>query len=420
MRHRFTHIKGLAFVQTAQNPHGFVSGADQGNISIVENAYLDIDKGLIAGFGAMNSPEALDLSGIDTVENVEGRWILPGFVDSHTHTVFAAWRESEFDMRLKGVSYQEIAAAGGGILNSALALSFRDEARLCDDALQRLHSMRKTGTTAVEIKSGYGLSLETERKMLRVIAELKRQAPQTIKATFLGLHALPASFHGNIQGYVKEVVEQWLPALADEGLIDFVDIFTETGYFSVQHQDILLEAAHLLGIPSKVHVNQFSSLGGVSHAVSKNAYSVDHLEVMTENDFEALAASLVKDRPTLATALPGCSHFLKIPYAPGRTLIDRGIPLALASDFNPGSSPCSNLFTVWNLACVHMGLTPKEALAALTLNGAYSIGLESSMGSIAVGKRAHFIVTEPSNSLAFFPYRYGENHAAKVYIDGVS
>lgn len=440
MRKRIVHLRGLALAQApATDAPGVLPGKKQNDVSILEDAYLDWSDGVITGFGTMSDLARLDSEGYglgeapDEVLDGTGRWVLPGFVDSHTHAVFAAPREQEFALRIGGATYQEIAAAGGGILNSARALAAKSEAQLVDEALPRLEALMHTGTTALEIKSGYGLSLESERKMLRVVAELKKQSPLDLRSTYLGLHAVPTDFAGGKAAYVAAALNDWLPRLVDEGLVDFVDAFIENGYFDLSDLSRLAEASDRYGLPLKLHVNQFSSLGAVPAAVAAGAWSVDHLEVLEPADLAALAdvwlansaGSLApvggasEKRPTLPVALPACSHFLRLPYTPARKLLDAGIPVGIASDFNPGSAPCSNAFMLWNLACVHAQMTPEEALVGLTLHGAYALGWEQNMGSISVGKQADFILTHAAPSLAYFPYRFGENHADRVFKKGV-
>jgi imidazolonepropionase len=437
MRKRIVHLNGLALVQepSLQAP-GVLPGRRQNEISIVTDAYLEWEDGRISGWGTMAELRMEEQrSGAASSSNAEeidgsGRWVLPGFVDSHTHAVFAAWRETEFSQRIAGATYQEIAAAGGGILNSARVLDQLPEEVLAEDALRRLVALGKTGTTALEIKSGYGLNFEAERKMLRVIRRLKETSPLDIKSTFLGLHAVPRDIPGGKSAYVAAALNDWLPRLVDEGLVDFLDAFVEDGYFDLHDLDLLLEAGQRWNVPVKVHVNQFTELGGVPAAVAAGAWSVDHLEVVGEADAAALAAAWAdqaqsplphaeRPRRTLPVALPACSHFLPLPYTPARMLLDRGVPVGIASDFNPGSSPCSNAFLLWNLACTHLKMTPEEALVGLTLHGAYALGWEQQMGSISVGKQADFVLTHPAPSLAYFPYRFGENHADRVFKKGL-
>lgn len=430
MRTRIVHLEGLALVQEPfSSAPGVLAGRAQHDIQILRDAFLEWENGVIVDVGTGTDWNHSEVN-VHTVDG-RGRWVLPGFVDSHTHAVFAA-RETEFSMRIQGATYQEIAAAGGGILNSARALAHSDESLLLEGALHHLNEFTRTGTTALEIKSGYGLTLESERKMLRVVQQLKKQSPLDLKSTFLGLHAVPPDHPGGKEGYVQEVLFDWLPRLVDEGLVDFLDAFIESGYFDLHDLDRLMEASEKWNIPVKVHVNQFSTFGAVPAAVRCGAWSVDHLEVLDAADVDSLKNAWNRSdkgvridgvrsgmRPTLPVALPACSHFLKIPYTPARRLIEAGIPIGLASDFNPGSAPCSNSFLLWNLACVHLNMTPEEALVGLTLHGAYALGWEDRMGSISVGKQADFILTEPASSLAYFPYRFGGNHAHRVYKKGI-
>lgn len=440
MRKRIVHLRGLALAQApATDAPGVLPGNLQNNITVLHDAYLDWSDGVITGFGTMSELARLESEGHESedapheVLDGTGRWVLPGFVDSHTHAVFAAPREQEFALRIGGATYQEIAAAGGGILNSARALAAKSETQLVEEALPRLDELFRTGTTALEIKSGYGLSFESERKMLRVVAELKKHTPLDLRSTYLGLHAVPTDFAGGKSAYAAAALNDWLPRLVDEGLVDFLDAFIEGGYFDLSDLSRLAEASDRYGLPLKLHVNQFSSLGAVPAAVAAGAWSVDHLEVLEPTDLEALAevwrgytdgskdsaGAASANRRTLPVALPACSHFLRLPYTPARKLMDAGIPVGIASDFNPGSAPCSNAFLLWNLACVHAQMTPEEALVGLTLHGAYALGWEHKMGSISVGKQADFIVTHPAPSLAYFPYRFGENHANRVFKKGI-
>jgi imidazolonepropionase len=340
-----------------------------------------------------------------------GRLVLPMYVDSHTHLIFAESRSGEMKMRLHGKSYQEIAEAGGGILNSAAKLHAMSEQQLYEEAQERMGNVIKQGTGAIEIKSGYGLNIEDEMKMLRVIHVLKSLSPIPIKATFLGAHALPTEFKNNKDAYMYLVTKEMLPRIAGEGLADYIDIFCETGYFSLDDLKQVIEAGDKHGLKAKVHVNQFSSFGAVKMACEMGALSVDHLEIMNEDDYSALASS-----NTIATGLPLCSLFLDIPYTPGRQLIDKNIPLAIASDFNPGSSPSSNLNLAFGLACSQMKLTPEEAFNALTYNAAFAMEVQNEVGSIQVGKKANLIVTKPANGLEDIPYWFGDSMIGSVVV----
>lgn len=384
----------------------------------VQEAFLDMEGGKIVAFGTMASLEHGDYP--QNVRRVDGRgrWAFPAFVDSHTHMVFAQERSEEFEMRMRGASYAEIAAAGGGILNSAAALEARSEEALLDDLLKRLSQARSTGTAAVEIKSGYGLSLDSELKMLRVVQRAKALTRMPLFATFLGAHAVPARLAGQREAYFNEVIEQMLPAVAAEGLVDFVDIFCEENYFTPEELKHLAEAAAHLGLPLKAHVNQFTSTGGLQASIAAGALSVDHLEILTDQDLTDLQAAWAHGSGPIPVALPGCSLFLQIPFTPGRRIIDAGLPLAVASDFNPGSAPSSNLQLAWSLACHQMKLTPLEGLVSLTLNAAAALGVSDRMGSIALGKEAHICLSKPVQGLASLPYRFGENLIEHTFVFG--
>jgi imidazolonepropionase len=384
------------------------------SLPAVKDAFVEVVDGQIAALGSMNDCPSDDAGW--EVRRCTGQWMLPGFIDSHTHLVYAAPRVTEFRMRLDGASYHDIAAAGGGILNSAAAIANADESALLDALLQRLETARATGTVAAEIKSGYGLTFEAERKMLRVIRRAREQQTMPLWATFLTLHALPkGSDHGT---YVDTAINQWLPELADEGLMDFVDVFCEANYFTADDLKRLAEAAGARGIPLKAHVNQFQSVGGVQASVAANARSVDHLEVLTDADLEALKQAWAGGSGPMPVALPHCSLFLNIPYTPGRQIIDAGLPLAIASDCNPGSAPSSDLRMAWSLATHQMKLRVDEGLAALTANAAYAVGAEASMGRIQPGMEAHVILTKPMADYAELPYFTSEQRIAQTLIYG--
>jgi imidazolonepropionase len=384
------------------------------DLPIVRDAFVELVDGKIAALGSMTDCP-VDDAGWD-VRPAKGQWMLPGFVDSHTHLIHAGARVAEFRMRLNGASYQEIAAAGGGILNSASALLQTDESALLDALLERLELARSTGTVAAEIKSGYGLTFEAERKMLRVVRAAQSAQRMPLWTTFLGLHALPKG--QNLDHFVGEVIDRWLPALADEGLIDFVDLFCEAGYFRTCDLLRLAEAADQRGIRLKAHTNQFHSIGGVSASIQAKALSIDHLEVLSYEDLSALQAAWSQGIGPMPVALPHCSLFLNIPYAPGRAMIDAGLPLALASDYNPGSSPSSDLGMVWSLATSQMKLRVDEGLAALTANAAFALGAQERMGRIQPGMEAHVLLTKPMADYAQIPYFTSENHLAQTLIYG--
>lgn len=400
-----TNIKTLYGLHAANKR--LLKGKEMAELPSLENAYVLVEDGRIAAFGSMQQAP----SRADEMVDAKGGDVLPCWCDSHTHLVHAGPREAEFVDKIKGLTYEQIAARGGGILNSAAKLNTTFEDQLLEQALQRLSEAQNLGTGAIEIKSGYGLSEDGELKMLRVIRRLKEQSKLTIKATFLGAHAYPVAYKENREGYIQLLLNRLLPQIAVEGLADYIDAFCEQGYFSVEDTTRLLEAGEKLGIRAKVHVNQFNAIGGIGACVKHNALSVDHLEVLTDADVQAL-----RDSETMPTALPGCSFYLRIPYTQGRQLIDAGLPLALASDYNPGSSPSFNMNFVVSLGCIQMRLLPEEAVNAATLNSAYAMGVEDHLGSITIGKKANLIITEPMPSLAYLPYSFGSNLVQRVLI----
>ncbi len=401
------NIKQLWMVD--ERPTAFRRGIEMAQVNMIENAYLLSVDGKIASYGAMiDSPLTAD-----KIINATGKMVFPSFCDSHTHLVFAATREEEFVDRIKGATYAEIAEKGGGILNSAHRLCDKPEDELYNDAFTRLQEIKAYGTGAVEIKSGYGLTVDGELKILRVIKRLKESSTIPIKATFLGAHALPLAYKNDRAAYIKLITDEMLPKIAEEGLADYIDVFCETNYFTVDEMEVVLKAGTTYGIRPKVHVNQFTSIGGIQAAIKHKALSVDHLEEMTSADILALKGS-----STMATLLPSCSFFLGIPFGPARKMISNDLAIALASDYNPGSTPSGNLTFVWSLACIKMKLLPQEALCALTQNAAYAMGLENEMGTITIGKRANLIITKPMDSLARVPYSFGSDMIDAVLVDG--
>jgi len=390
-----------------------VPGSSMHRLPLLENAWLLAEEGRIADFGPMHALPATEALPPHTRIDARGGYVLPGWCDPHTHTVFAAPREEEFVDKINGLSYQEIAARGGGILNSARKLRGMTEDELYVQARARLEEMMRRGTVAVEIKSGYGLTAESELKMLRVARRLKADLPLQVRTTLLAAHALPPEYADDRQGYIDLICDKLIPAVAAEGLADFVDVFCETNYFTVAELEQVLVAGARVGLPGKVHVNQFTSLGAIAAAVKHGALSVDHLEVMEGTDLQALEGST-----TIPTLLPSCSFFLRIPYAPARALMDRDLPVALASDHNPGSTPSGNMNFVLSLACIQLRMLPEEAINAMTLNSAAAMMLEHELGSIAKGKRASLLITKPVPSLAYLPYAFGSGHIATVIIDG--
>ncbi len=399
------HIGCLVSAPAAATP---LSGNQQGQIETHEDVWILIEDGHIQRIGSMHEP----LPRTQHTYHAQGGMVLPAFVDSHTHLVFAASREGEFVDRIRGLSYQEIAQRGGGIINSAKKLRQTDEQQLFEQALERIYQLIHLGTGALEIKSGYGLNAEAELKMLRVIRRLKEAVPIPIKATFLGAHALPPEYVNQRKAYLRLIEKEMLPRIAEQGLADYMDVFCEQVAFTASETDRLLDAAARYGLKAKIHTNQFHSMGGIEVAVKHQARSVDHLEVVAPHEIELLA----QHRTTIATLLPSAPFFLNDPYPPARRLIDAGVPLALASDYNPGSSPSGNMWLVWALACIKMRMLPQEALVAATLNGAHAIDLDTSLGSLQPGKRAHLIITRPAPHLAYFPYAFGQNHVQAVYV----
>ncbi len=409
MKILFKNIKSL--VQVRKTGVKFLSGAEMSVLPVVEGAYLLVEEGRISAFGKMDDcPEDYEGIFVDATDKM----ILPAWCDSHTHLVYAGHREEEFIDRINGLTYEQIAERGGGIVNSAALLAKTSEEELYQQSVVRLKQVVALGTGAIEIKSGYGLSLEGELKMLRVVQRLKEESSVAIKATFLGAHALPIDYKNNKTGFVKMLIEEMIPVVAEEGLAEYIDVFCEKGYFDVDDTAQILEAGQRYGLIPKIHVNQFNAIGGVQVGVDYKARSVDHLEVMKPEDIDAL-----KGTRTMPVALPGCSHFLSIPYTPARKMIDEGLPLALASDYNPGSSPSGNMNFVVSTACIKMNMTPEEAINAATVNAAYAMGLEEEVGSITIGKRANLILTNKIPSYGFLPYSFGENHIDKVFINGI-
>ncbi|MBC5864067.1 imidazolonepropionase [Flavobacterium turcicum] len=404
----FTNIKELIQIRDAGITK--VSGSEMAVLPTIQNAFLVIENDLIVDFGSM-----VDLPEInpDNIVDVSGKMILPTWCDSHTHLVYAGNRIQEFVDRINGLSYEQIAQRGGGILNSANKLNQTSEDDLYEQSKERLEEIMHLGTAAVEIKSGYGLTIEGELKMLRVIQRLKKACPIAIKATFLGAHAIPALYKNNREEYIDLIINEMLPTIAKEKLADFIDVFCETGYFTVSETEQIMQAGISFGLQPKIHVNQFTAIGGIQAGVNNNALSVDHLEVLTPADIAALVKS-----ETMPVALPSCSYYLSIPYTPAREIINAGLALALASDYNPGSTPSGNMNFVVATACIKMKMTPEEAINAVTINGAYAMNLSNTHGSITIGKKANFIVTKPIASYAQLPYSFGSNLIENVFIEG--
>ena len=403
-----TNIQEL--LQVRETSISKVSGAEMAILPTIKNAFLLIKDNVIEDFGAMdNVPEIK----ADKVIDAKGRVVLPTWCDSHTHIVYAGNREQEFVDRINGFTYEEIANRGGGILNSAKKLNETAEEEIYEQSRIRLEEVMHLGTGAVEIKSGYGLTVEGELKMLRVIKKLAENYPIKIKATFLGAHAFPLHYKDNKAGYIDEIITKMLPEIAQNKLADYIDVFCETGYFSVEETEKIMQAGIQFGLKPKIHVNQFNSIGGIQAGIKFKALSVDHLEIMNPEDIEAL-----KNTETMPVALPSCSYFLSIPYTPAREMIKAGLPLALATDFNPGSTPSGNMNFVVATACIKMKMTPEEAINAATINGAYAMEISETHGSITKGKKANFILTKPISSYYQIPYAFGSNLIESVFIEG--
>ncbi|HAQ36984.1 MAG TPA: imidazolonepropionase [Saprospiraceae bacterium] len=391
------------------SPYSFKKGKAMSILETIHKAFLLIENERIADFGPME----LCPSRADHYLDVEGSFVLPAWNDSHTHIVFPATRESEFLDKVKGLSYAEIAAKGGGILNSAKRMDGMPENILVDEAMKRISEMVGFGTGAIEIKSGYGLSFENEIKMLRVIRKLKELSPVEIKATFLGAHALPESYKSNRKAYIREITDKMIPYIHAEKLADYVDVFCDKGFFTPSETKIILEAGYKYGLKAKIHANELDFSGGVQVGVSHHAISVDHLEFTGDAEIEAL-----KKSNTIPTILPTTAFFLKLHYAPARKMIDNGLGVALASDYNPGSSPSGNMPFVLSLASIYMGMLPEESINAATINGAYAMEMQDQTGSITKGKLANLIITKPLSSLALIPYHFGNNPVQKTIIKG--
>ena len=403
-----TNIKEL--LQVERTPRARVLGADMAHIDTVKNAYLLVEGDRIAAFGPMEQLASLQA---DEVVDASGRMVLPTFCDSHTHMVYAGSREIEYIDKIRGLSYEQIAERGGGILNSAMRLQQTSEEQLYEEAMLRLQQMMAFGTGAVEIKSGYGMTVEAELKMLRVIRRMRETSPLTIKATLLGAHGIPMEYRGRQEAFVDLVVNDMIPRAAGEGLADYVDVFCDRGFFTVEDTERLLEAGAKYGLRAKIHANEIARSGGIQVAVRYNALSCDHLEYTGPDEIAAL-----KGAETMPTVLPGAAFFLGMPCAPVRDMMDAGLGVALVSDYNPGSSPSGNMQLILSFASVNYRMLPEEAINATTLNSGYAMGVSHELGSIAVGKRANFFITIPMPSYEYLPYAYGENKVQTVFIGG--
>lgn len=407
-------IKNIrALVQVRDTGIDIVKGDEMNVLPTIYNAWLAIENDIIVGYGAMQDWSGIsDWSNLEVID-AEGKIVLPCYCDSHTHVVFAGSREMEFVDRINGLSYEEIALRGGGIINSSVKMQSATEEELLASAKARINEMILQGTGAIEIKSGYGLSLETELKMLRVIKQLKEYAPIPIKSTFLGAHAIPPAYKNNKEGYINLIINEMLPAIAQDNLADYCDVFCERNYFSADDTLRILEAARNYNLEAKVHAEQLSNSGGVIAGVKSRAISVDHLEFVGDEEIIALQQS-----NTMPVILPGAAFFLSLPFPPAKKMIQSGLPLAIASDYNPGSSPSGNINLMNSIACIQYGLTPEQVINASTINGAYAMGVLNQTGSITIGKKANVIITKEIPSLAFIPYSFGSNLIDQVYING--
>jgi imidazolonepropionase len=405
-----SNIKEL--FQVEDKPVKYMAGDAMKTVASIKEAYLMIEGGKISDFGPMVEVPDYDQKSTIMVD-ATNRMVFPSFCDSHTHLVFPKTREIEYVDKINGLSYEEIAKRGGGILNSARAMKEISEEELFEGALRRTEEIAQYGTGAVEIKSGYGLDTEQELKMLRVIKRLKEASPLTIKSTFLGAHAVPAEYKKDERGFVDIIINEMLPRVAEENLADFVDVFCDRGFFSVESTDRILEASAKYNLPPKLHANELDYSGGIQAGVRHNALSVDHLEFTGEEEMKAL-----KDSGTMPTVLPGAAFFLNMKYAPAREMIDYGLPVAMASDFNPGSSPSGNMQLILSMASILYRLTPQEGLNATTINTAYAMGVEKELGSVARGKTANLFITKDVPNLEYLPYYYGANKVEKIILNG--
>lgn len=409
MRTLVKNIKQLLQVESA--PKLKVCGTDMAHIGTIENAYLIVEDDHFAEFGKMSE---LKEQTFDLEIDASGRMVMPSFCDSHTHLVYAGSREIEYIDKIRGLSYDEIAKRGGGILNSAKRVQEASEQQLYDDAMVRLRQMARMGTGAVEIKSGYGMTPEAELKMLRVIRRLRETSPLTIKSTLLGAHGIPMEYRGCQEKFVDLVIDRMIPQAADEGLADFIDVFCDAGFFTVEDTDRMLEAGAKYGMRPKIHANEMACSGGIQCAVRHNALSCDHLEFTGDEEIQCLLGS-----ETMPTVLPGAAFFLNMQHAPVRKMMQAGLPVAMASDYNPGSSPSGNMQLVLSFACVNYRMLPEEAINATTINTAYAMGVSDQLGSIAVGKKANFFITTEIPTYEYLPYAYGENKVANAFLNGV-
>tara|TARA_B110000263_G_scaffold35016_1_gene26780 strand:+ start:6986 stop:8236 length:1251 start_codon:yes stop_codon:yes gene_type:complete len=409
-----TVIKNISkLVQTEVKDIKWKVGKEMNRLNTIDDAYIEIEDGLITDFGNMNEWKGISDWNQTTIIDAEDGMVFPTYCDSHTHLVYPESRENEFNDRINGLSYEEIAKNGGGILNSAKKMQEIDENKLFEDSYKRLRNLIHLGTGAIEIKSGYGLNLESELKILRVIRKLKDKSPITIKSTFLGAHAIPLKYKDNKELYLDTIINEMLPKINSQNLADYIDIFCEKGYFNTNDTIRILRAGNKYGLRGKTHVNQFNSIGGVKASIDNGALSVDHLETMREEDFSAF-----KDSDCIATLLPSCSFFLGIPYSPAQEFLTRNIPFNLASDYNPGSSPSGDMNFVASLGSIKLKMNAEQVINATTINGAYAMGLNNELGTITVGKKANLFITRPMPSYQYLHYSFSENMISKVIIEG--
>jgi imidazolonepropionase len=403
-----TNIKQL--LQVHKHNITILRGEEMKKLSILENAYLYIEHDTIIEYGTMDEYHPIDA---ETTIDATGRIVLPSWCDSHTHIVYAGDRTGEYVDRINGLSYADIASRGGGILNSAKKLQNTSEEDLYNQSINRLDEIIKMGTGAVEIKTGYGLTVDAELKMLKVIKRIKQDTLAFIAPTLLAAHAIPEEYRKNKEEYIKLITNELIPKAGDLNISHFIDVFCEEGYFDIEDLETILKAGQVHNFRPKIHVNQFYILGGVALGVKHNALSVDHLELINDEDIEAL-----KESDTMPVALPGCSFFLGIPYTPARKLIDAGLPLAIATDYNPGSAPSGNMNFIVGAACAKLKLTPEEAINAATINGAYAMGISNMYGSVTRGKKANFIITKPMKHYREIPYSFAHNPVDQIIING--
>lgn len=408
MRLLVKNIKALYQVET--NKRLAVCGSQMSEVPFIEDAYLIVEEGFIHSFGKMSD---LQQTNADKIIDAKGRFVLPTFCDSHTHLVYSGSREIEYIDKIKGLSYEEIAQRGGGIVNSALRVQKASEQELYEDAMERIDGMIKHGTGAIEIKSGYGFTTEAELKMLRVIRKIKETSAATIKANFLGAHGIPLEYRDNPDKFVNLIIDDMIPRVCSENLANFIDVFCDKGFFTVEQTDRMLFAGVKRGLKPKIHANELAKSGGIQVGVKYNALSVDHIEYTEKEEIDCLKAS-----QTMPTILPGAAFFLNMQYAPAKQMIEAGLPVAMATDFNPGSSPSGNMQLILTFACVNYKLTAQQAINATTINTAYAMDVVDELGSICVGKRANFFITKEIPTIEYIPYYYGENKVDKVFLNG--